>query len=76
MYLINNGPSVPSNCGIPEEAWTDKEINLNHLRIFSYILYVHVDLDHKSKLDPKSKRCIFIGYGTSEHDYQFWDLEN
>jgi len=33
-----------------------------------------MDLDHRSKLDLKSKRCIFIGYGTSE--YQFSDPEN
>jgi len=29
-----------------------------------------------SKLDPKSRRCIFIGYKTGEYDYRFWDLEN
>ena len=35
-----------------------------------------MDLDHRNKLDPKSKRCIFIGYGTNEYGYRFWDLEN
>jgi len=29
-----------------------------------------------SKLDPKSRRCIFIECGTDEYDYQFWDPEN
>ena len=67
---------MPLNCAIPEEAWIGKEVNQNHLRTFSYILYVHVDLGHRSKLDPKSKRCIFIGYSTGEYDYQFWDPEN
>jgi len=76
VYLINNGPSVPSNCGILEEAWTNKEVNLNHLRTFGSISYVHVKLDRRSKLDLKSKRRIFIGYGTSEYAYQFWDPAN
>ena len=31
VYLINRRPSMPLNCGIPEETWTDKEVNLNHL---------------------------------------------
>ena len=59
VYLINRGPSVALNCGIPEEAWTGKEVNLKRLRIFGYISYM--DLDHMSKLDTKSKTCIFIG---------------
>ena len=53
-------------CGILEEAWTSKEVKLNHLRTFDYISYVHIDLDHRSKLDLESKRFIFIRYGTSE----------
>ena len=69
VYLINRWPSVALNYGIPEEAWTGKEVNLNHLRIFDCISYVHVYLHHKSKLDPKSKRCIFIGYSISEYGF-------
>ena len=37
VYLINKGPSVPLNCGISRETWTDKEVNLNHLRTFCCI---------------------------------------
>jgi len=66
VYLINRGPSVPLNCGI----------SLNHLRIFGCISYVHVELDRRRKLNPKSKRCIFNGYRASKYNYQFWDPEN
>ena len=51
VYLINTGPSVPLNCGISEETWTGKEVNLNHLRALSCISYVHIELSHKNKLD-------------------------
>ena len=71
MYLINRRPLMALNCGIPEEAWTGKEVNLKHLRIFGCISFVHMNLDHLSKLDTKSKKCIFIGYGTSKYDYHF-----
>jgi len=60
VYLINRGSSVPLNYGILEKAWTGKEINLNYLRIFDCFSYVHVELESRSKLDPKSKICIFI----------------
>ena len=80
VYLINRGPSMPLNYGIPEEASTSKEINLNYLHTFSCIsyvrAYVRVGLDRRSKLVPKSNRCIFIGYRTSEYGYRFWNLEN
>jgi len=62
--------------GILEKAWIGKEVNLNHMRIFCCNSYIHVELDHRSKLDPKSKRCIFIGYGGREYYYRFWELEN
>ena len=77
MYLINRGPSVPLNCEISEEVRTEKEVNLNHLRTFGCISYVYVELDRRRKLDSKSKRCIFIGYGISMYDYRFeiWKTE-
>lgn len=42
-------------------------------RAFGCVTYVHIDLDAISKLDPKSKKCIFIGYGNDEFGYRFWD---
>ena len=76
MYLINIGPSESLNCGISEETWTDKEVNLNHLHTFGSISYVHIELNDMSKLDIKSKRCIFIGYRTDKYGYRFWDPKN
>jgi len=64
-------PSVPLNYEILEEIWTGKEVNLNYLYTFDCISYVYVELDRMSKLDPKSKRCVFIWYGTSEYGYRF-----
>jgi len=68
VYLIDRETSVPLNCEIFEETWADKEVNLNHLRTFDCISYVHIELSHRSKLDPKSRRCIFIGYEIDEYD--------
>jgi len=68
VYLINRRPSVSLNCRFLEEAWTSKEINLNHLRTFDCISYIYIELSHRSKLNPKFRRCIFIGYRTNEYD--------
>ncbi|WVZ02641.1 hypothetical protein V8G54_023447 [Vigna mungo] len=75
-YLINRGLSVPLEHKIPEEVWSGKEIKLSHLKIFDYVAYVHISDQGRNKLDPKSKKCTFIGYGEDEFCYRIWDNEN
>jgi hypothetical protein len=54
----------------PEEKFISKKPNVSHLRMFGCIAYVHV-LDEKiPKLDPKTKKCIFIGYSLEQKGYR------
>lgn len=76
VYLINRGPSVPLDCKIPEAAWTGKEVNYSFLKVFGCLAYVHVDSAVRTKLDSKSQKCYFIGYGDAEFGYRFWDGQN
>ncbi|KAL5794765.1 hypothetical protein ACOSP7_003359 [Xanthoceras sorbifolium] len=71
VYLINRGPSVPLDGGIPEEVWSGKEVTLSHLRVFGCISYVHIDSAEGSKLDAKSSKCVFVDYGGDEFGYRF-----
>jgi len=34
---------------------------------------VHVPKDERSKLDAKSRQCIFISYSENEFGYRFYD---
>ncbi|KAL8092162.1 hypothetical protein AgCh_034456 [Apium graveolens] len=72
-YLINRGPSSPLGFKIPEEEWQEKEVNLSHLRVFGCVSYVRVKDSDRDKLNPKAKKCIFIGYGSDDMGYHFWD---
>ena len=76
VYLINRSPSAPLDGGLPEETWTGKEVNLAHLRVFGCTSYVHIDAEHRNKLDAKSRRYTFIGYGQNNFGFWFWDIEN
>ncbi|KAH9311444.1 hypothetical protein KI387_026479, partial [Taxus chinensis] len=38
--------------------------------------FVHIEKENRKKLDAKSKRCTFIGYGYDDFRFHFWDLEN
>ncbi|GKF05058.1 retrovirus-related pol polyprotein from transposon TNT 1-94 [Tanacetum coccineum] len=75
-YLINRGPSVPLRFQIPEEEWQGKEVSLAHLRVFGCDSYVKVKDVARDKLDAKSVKCTFIGYGSDEMGYRFWDSKS
>ncbi|KAL2232590.1 UNVERIFIED_CONTAM: Retrovirus-related Pol polyprotein from transposon TNT 1-94 [Sesamum indicum] len=73
-FLINRGPSVPLNNRIPEEVWSGKKVDLSFLRTFGCSAYILND--DRTKLDAKSIKYTFIGYGTDEFGYRFWDDQN
>jgi len=35
---------------------------------------MHIARDQRSKLDSKTRPCIFLGYSEDEFGYRFWDL--
>ena len=62
IYLIKRGPSSTLDGGIPEEAWTGKQVKYSFLRVVGCESFVHIDKDDRTKLEVKSKKCTFIGY--------------
>ena len=74
VYLINRSPLAPLNGDVPQRVWTGRNISLEHLRLFGCLAYMHVAKDQRSKLDNKSKPCIFLGYSEDEFGYRLWDL--
>ncbi|KAK3022595.1 hypothetical protein RJ639_046200 [Escallonia herrerae] len=76
VYLINRSPTSALNGGIPEEEWSGKPVNYSFLRVFGCIAYAHIDKEERKKLDSKSQKCVFIGYGGDEYGYRLWDYEH
>ena len=62
--------------GIPEEAWTDKQVKYSFLRTFGCEAFVHIDKYDRKNIQAKSKKCTFIGYGVDDFSYHLWDFEN
>ena len=76
VHLINRSLNLTLDGGILEEAWSGKKPSYDHLHVFGCEAYVHVPREKCSKLEPKSKKCIFVRYGESgEMGYRLWDLE-
>jgi hypothetical protein len=76
IYLINRGPSISLDGIIPEEEWTGKEVNYSFLKTFGCEAFFHIDKENRTKLEAKSKKCTFIGYGLNDFGYFLWDYKN
>ena len=72
-YVINLSPVVALDGDVPDRVWTGKNVSYDHLRVFGCKAFVHVPKDERSKLDVKTRQCIFIGYGQDEFGYRFYD---
>jgi hypothetical protein len=46
------------------------------LKTFGCEAFVHIDKENRTKLEEKSKKCTFIGYGVNDFGYRLWDYEN
>ncbi|CAJ2642124.1 unnamed protein product [Trifolium pratense] len=71
--LINLSPSIPLDGDVPNRVWTGKDVSYGYLRVFGCRAFVHIPRDERSKLDKKSKQCLFMGYGNEQFGYKLWD---
>ena len=63
VHIINMSPSRPLGLQIPQEIWTGSKPNYDKLRIFGCEAYALIPKDDRRKLEPRSRKCVFLGYG-------------
>lgn len=72
-YLINRFPSTTLGMKTPEEVWSGHPPDLEKLRVFGYVSYVHIRQD---KFEPRAMRCMFFGYPEGVKAYRLWYLDS
>ncbi|MCO5551146.1 hypothetical protein L7F22_004643 [Adiantum nelumboides] len=77
VHLISRSPSmVLEKDSVVEMVWS-REAFVKHLRVFGCEAYSHVSKEFRNKLEPKSRKYIFLSYGDSgEMGYRLWDPES
>ena len=50
------------NCKIMEKVWIGHPYAYSNLKFFGCESYALTPKHNHSKLDPRSKKCIFVGY--------------
>ncbi|GJW36958.1 retrovirus-related pol polyprotein from transposon TNT 1-94 [Tanacetum coccineum] len=71
--MINRSPSTTIELKIPMEMWTRKPINYSDLHIFGSHVYVMYNTQETTKLDPKSRKCLFLRLADGVNWYRLWD---
>ena len=70
-------PSTPLGLQIPQEIWTGSKPNYDKLRIFGCEAYALIPKEDRRKLEPRSRKCVFLGYALDgEIGYRLWDPEH
>ena len=69
---MNRSPSTAIECKTPNEVWSGKPSDYSVLRIFGCPAYYHVK---GTKLEPRAKKSIFVGYVEGVKGYRLWCLD-
>ena len=51
-------------------------MSYSFLKTFGCEAFSHIDSENKTKLEAKSKKCVFFGYDIDKFDYRLWDFKN
>lgn len=73
VFLINRSPLSVIEFKIAKELWTSQMPDLNNLKKFGCLVYVH---SIEGNLQPRDKRGIFTGYPDGVKGYMILFLEN
>jgi hypothetical protein len=74
-YIRNRCPTQALEGMTPEEAWSGKRPCISHMRVFGCLAYAKVPDETRSKLDPKTTKCILLGYCVGTRAYKLLCLE-
>ncbi|KAL2623061.1 hypothetical protein R1flu_003266 [Riccia fluitans] len=72
-YLVNLSPCSALQLKTPFELWHKRMLDYSRLRPFGYDAYTHTPRESRTKLDPKAKKCYFLGYQRGVKGYRLWD---
>ena len=62
-YVINRFPSITIEMNTPMKMWSSKQADHSSLHISRCPNYVIYNVQERTKLNPKAKKCIFLGNG-------------
>ena len=74
VYVQNCTPHFLLNNKTPEEDFSREKLKVSHLRIFGFLVYIHIPKEKMTKLDPSGRKGIFLGYSDTSKARQIYFL--
>lgn len=74
-YIRNRSPTRALKGKTPFEAWTGKKPDVSHFREFGCDVWVLDESKDRSKLAPKSKKMVFVGFMEGSKAVRYWDKQ-
>jgi hypothetical protein len=72
VYLQNRSPHRILGKMTPEEAFTGRRPDVEHIRIFGCSTFSHVPSERRTKLDPTAQQGILVGYSEVSKAYRIY----
>ncbi|KAJ0586507.1 putative RNA-directed DNA polymerase [Helianthus annuus] len=72
-YILNQTITKTRPNVTPYEAWNGRKPSVGHFKVFGCLAYVHVLKQHRSKLDIKTEKNVFVGYNTNTKGYKLYN---
>ena len=70
VYVRNRSPTTALNGITPYECLFEKKPDVSNLRVFGCVTYAHIPDNRRKKLDPKSRKTVFVGYPEGVKGYK------
>lgn len=73
MHIQNRCPTAAVENKTPEEAWSGTKPAVEYFRIFGCLAHAHVLDQKRTKVDDKSRKCVFIGVSDESKAWRLFD---
>jgi len=75
FFIINRNPSTAMQFQVPYELLHKQKPDISFLKVFGCLCFVSTLTNNRNKFDPKSKKCIFLGFKVKVKGYIVLDLK-